>query len=99
MDRRPWRLAARGLALMLLPGCLHAGPRVVRYGEPEPVPIVHTSVDRTRWYVTVDAGPHGERLFFFDTGYSTTTCDDDLVEELGLTTRGQAKVRGEAGTV
>ena len=71
----------------------------VDYGEPTALPIVHPNNDRDRWYVVADLGEPGEHLFFFDTGYGTTTCDDDFVASLGLEPRGRVRVRGEAGTV
>lgn len=87
------------LALAVVAGCSHRlGPPQVEYGTMAAVPIVHPSND-DRWYLAVDAGSLGPRLFFFDTGYSYTTCDDDFVAELGLELRGHVVVHGEAGDI
>ena len=85
--------------LVLLAACAPVHRWQVDFGEPSALPIVHPSNDRERWYVVADLGEPGEHVFFFDTGYGTTTCDDDFVASLGLTPRGQVRVRGEAGTV
>lgn len=67
----------------------------VELGAMEPLPLVRTSNDR-RWFVPVDV--NGEQwVWFLDTGYAATTCDDDLLEELEVPTRGRAVVRGENG--
>lgn len=58
--------------------------------------LVHTDADARRWYVPID-GPGGLRPWFVDTGYAATTCDDDLVADLGLRPTGVVYVRGEAG--
>lgn len=85
--------------LVLLAACAPVHRWQVDYGNPTALPIVHPSNDRERWYVVADLGEPGEHVFFFDTGYGTTTCDDDFVALLGLSPRGQVRVRGEAGTV
>ena len=85
--------------LLLLTACAPVHRWQVEYGEPTALPLVHPSNDRDRWYVVADLGDPGEHLFFFDTGYGTTTCDDDFVESLGLSPRGQVRVSGEAGSV
>ncbi len=88
------------IALALLLGCgPKLGPPDVSYGPPGELPLVHTDRDRGRWYAVVDTGEHGEHLFFFDTGYSYTTCDDDFAELLGLELKGRAMVHGEAGRI
>lgn len=87
-------------ALLSLVAC---GPKLgapdVSYGEVEPLPMVQTSTDHNRWYVVVDTGTHGERLFFLDSGYARTTCDDDFVHELGLRPRGWIFVHGVGGSL
>lgn len=82
--------------ILLLAACAHTlGVPAVTYGEPEPLPLVHTSID-ARWYVPmqIDGEPW---VWFFDTGYSHTTCDDDLIAALGIEERGRTRVRGEIG--
>ncbi|TNE86535.1 MAG: hypothetical protein EP330_22615 [Deltaproteobacteria bacterium] len=89
----------RALTLALLVGCgPKLGPPQVEYGAMRPLPMRATSVDPHRWYVVIDTGTHGERLFFFDTGFARTTCDDDFVDELGLDTGGLVFVRGVGGS-
>lgn len=86
--------------VVALLGCGHRlGHPAVHYAAAEPVPMVHTSNDTSRWYVAPDHGALGERVWFFDTGYSYTTCDDDFVAELGLEPRGHVTVHGEAGEI
>lgn len=77
-----------------LAGCVFKPPTVT-YGPMEALPLVRTSIDR-RWYVPVmvDQEPW---IWFVDTGYAITTCDDDLAEELRLETGGRTIVRGENG--
>lgn len=88
------------LALILLVGCgYRLGTPQVSWGEADPVPIVQPSNDGRRWYVPVESETAGSWIFFVDTGYSYTTCDDDLVERLGLPTRGKVRVRGELGHI
>lgn len=82
------------IALLLL-GCL-GHPKIVPAPIPTTLALVHTDADLRRWYLPVD-GPGGLRPWFFDTGYGATTCDDDLVADLGLRPRGFIWVRGEAG--
>lgn len=90
-------------SLAVLSGCATLGhPRVTASpceGDQCRLPLVHVSVDRNRWYVPIDTGDLGERLFFLDTGYSFSTCDDAWVTELGLRTYGRVTIRGEAGNV
>lgn len=90
----------RALLLSLLIGCgPKLGPPDVTYKASAPMPLVQTSRDTGRWYVIVDTKSHGERLFFLDSGYARTTCDDDYVDELGLDTAGLVFVRGIGGTL
>ncbi len=82
--------------LLALGGCV---PGQVVYGDVEPLPIVHTSADRRRWYVVADMGPLGEQVWFLDTGYSITTCDDGFVDQLEVRPKGTVRVQGEAGVL
>lgn len=67
----------------------------VTLGTMEPLPIVRTSNDR-RWFVPLEV--NGEPwVWFLDTGYAVTTCDDDLLEALRLPSRGRTVVSGENG--
>ncbi len=80
-------------------GVAACAPRLqITYGPPEPVPLVQPSTDRRRWYVPME-GPAGPALWFVDTGYARTTCDDDLVVDLGLEPRGRVRIRGVLGKV
>ncbi len=75
-------------------GCLPKPPTVT-LGTVEALPLLRTSNDR-RWFVPVDV--NGEPwVWFVDTGYATSTCDDGLVAALSLVPRGLAVVRGETG--
>jgi hypothetical protein len=87
------------LIALLLPGCAWRlkVPKAT-YGEVYPLPLVHPGIDPKRWYTPVETEV-GTQLFFVDTGYSRTTCDDDLIASLGLNTRGKRRIGGEAGTV
>ena len=90
---------ASGLAAGSGCGAYRLGQPDVTYARPEPLPLVRTTTD-PRWYVPILVeGAEGEALwaFFVDTGYSYTTCDDDLIAALGLQTRGKTTVRGELG--
>jgi len=88
------------LVLATLAGCGYKlGPPDVIYGEAEPMILVQPSTDARRWYVPVESETLGPQIFFFDTGYGYTACDDDLVEGLGLTTKGRVIVRGELGAL
>ena len=92
----------RGLAftLVVLAGCAYKlGPPQVAYGDPEPLVLVQPSTDTRRWYVPVESETLGPQIFFVDTGYGYTACDDDLVEGLGLMTKGRIRVRGELGVL
>lgn len=68
----------------------------VSYAGSASVPLVRTSND-SRWFVPAEVDGHGDWVWFFDTGYSYTTCDDGLIDALGLVTRGRRGVRGELG--
>lgn len=91
------------LALLLAPGCAHLGPfpaPEVRYGEAVGLPLVQVPEDTRRLYVVVQSESMGEQLWFFDTGYSHTTCDAAMITALGLDTRATlARTRGELGSV
>ncbi len=89
-----------GIGLLLLGGCGYKlGPPAVHYGEAEPAILVQPSTDARRWYTPMESETLGPQLFFVDTGYGYTACDDDLVEGLGLPTRGKVIVRGELGAL
>ena len=87
------------LAAALLPGCAYTlGRADVQYAADLAVlPLVQPSTDTRRWYVPLHSDTAGDYLLFVDTGYTYTTCDDDFVAALGLTTRGRGSVRGELG--
>lgn len=73
-----------------LAGCVHP---VVAYGPPVDLPLRPPPEDPDRYYVADDLG----RTWFVDTGYTRTTCDDDLARALGLQVRGRRRVRGASG--
>ncbi|MEZ4321253.1 MAG: aspartyl protease family protein [Myxococcota bacterium] len=83
---------------LVLGGCAHTLgiPSVSYTAKPEPLPLVRTAVD-PRWYIPILVEDHGLWAFFIDTGYSYSTCDDGLIEALGLETKGKTVVRGELG--
>jgi hypothetical protein len=83
-----------GVALAWLTGCALR----VQYGGPAALPLTRPSSDPTRWYTAVDT-PAGPGVWFVDTGYSRTTCDDGLAQALSLRAAGPALVHGEAGTL
>jgi hypothetical protein len=88
----------RLLPLLWLAACgPKLGPPEVTYGPPQPLPMHGTSADAGRWYAVVDTHTHGERVFFFDTGFARTTCDDDFAADLDLQTRGVVFVHGVGG--
>ncbi|MCB9743760.1 MAG: aspartyl protease family protein [Alphaproteobacteria bacterium] len=93
----------RLLPILALSACAHVGPFPtprVEHGAAAELPLVHVPEDTRRLYVIVDTGSMGEQLWFFDTGYSHTTCDADVVAALGLETRPTlARTRGELGVV
>lgn len=70
----------------------------VSYGTSEPLPLVQPSTDVRRWYVPMQTRL-GPVVWFVDTGYTYSTCDDDLVAALGLVPHGSVDVRGEIGSV
>ncbi|HHO53024.1 MAG TPA: hypothetical protein ENK18_19635 [Deltaproteobacteria bacterium] len=83
-----------------LQGCGYRLGRIeVSYGDATPLALVQPSTDTRRWYVPVYSDTLGPHLFFVDTGYDYTTCDDDLIAGLGLETRGRVHIRGELGKV
>lgn len=87
------------LVLAALAGPFRA-PRVDYAPAPATLPLVTVPADRTRLYVVTRDATLGERLFFLDTGYSLTTCDDDFVASLGLRSRpALAWSKGELGSV
>ena len=81
------------LLLLSAMGCTHTK---ISYGETSTLQIVQPSTDSERWYVTNSLG--GVGLWFVDTGYPITTCDQTLVDTLGLKTRGKIRYRGSAGS-
>ena len=93
--------ATRVLLPLALAACApRLGPPKVVYGpEPAILPLVHPSTDTRRWYVPVDAGEAGSWVFFVDTGYTHSTCDDGFVEALGVAERGHSRVYGELGSI
>lgn len=90
----------RALTAALLAACApRLGHPEVSYGEPRALPIVQPSTDARRWYVAMDTEELGPVLWFVDTGYTYSTCDDGLVDGLELATAGRVRVRGEVGSV
>jgi len=88
------------IALLLLGACaFRLGPPAVSYGPDAPMPLVHTSVDTRRWYLPMDSEDHGSWVWFVDTGYTYSACDDDLIGAVSAPTRGRTAVRGEIGRV
>jgi predicted aspartyl protease len=89
-----------GWVLLSLGGC---GPKLgqleLSYGYPEVLPLVQPSTDPRRWYVAMETSSLGPVVWFVDTGYSYSTCDDDLIDALGLSPTGRVQVRGELGEV
>jgi predicted aspartyl protease len=87
-------------ALIALWGCAPAlGTPEVSYGEARPLPLVQPSTDGRRWYLPMETSALGPVVWFVDTGYTYSTCDDGLVSSLGLTPRGRVRIRGELGRV
>lgn len=92
-------------ALGLLAGACHhlppyPTPRVSYGAAPIELPLVQLPEDQTRLYVLVETGSMGEQLWFFDTGYSHTTCDATALAQEGVPTRKTlATTRGELGKV
>ncbi len=71
------------------------------YGEePVALPLERVPGDPKRLYVRVEDEALGARLFFLDTAFSRTTCDDGFADDLGLEVRRTlARSRGELGTI
>ncbi len=99
----PLALAAISVAVLPI-NRAQAGP----FPKPKPsygeaavtLPLVLVPGDPKRLYVRVEDDNLGERLFFVDTAFSRTTCDDQFVQDLGLEVRRTAsRSRGELGTV
>ena len=75
-------------------------PRVSYGAAPIELPRVQLPEDRSRLYVLIETGSMGEQLWFFDTGYSHTTCDAAALAEEGVPTRKTlSTTRGELGKV
>ncbi len=91
----------RPLAPLVFVACApRLGHPRVHYGpEMALLPVVQPSTDSRRWYVPVDAGEAGSWVFFVDTGYTNSTCDDAFVEALGLVEKGHSRVYGELGSI
>ena len=90
----------RALTLLSLAGCAPVlGSPDISYGEVHAVPLVQPSTDGRRWYVPMDTSALGPVVWFVDTGYTFSTCDDTLVSSLGLPARGRVRIRGELGRV
>ncbi|MFH1469015.1 MAG: retropepsin-like aspartic protease [Pseudomonadota bacterium] len=95
--------------LLLLVLALIAPPAAARPFPPAAVllaeqhavlPMVDMPGDPARLYVRIDDPALGERIFFVDTGYSRTTCDDDFIAALGIEPAWtSARSRGELGSV
>lgn len=88
---------------LLMSACAHLGPYPspgVSYGPPVELPLVQVAEDTQRLYVVVQTGSLGEQLWFFDTGYSHTTCDAQALAALGVDARPTlTRTRGELGSV
>lgn len=88
------------LIALSLAGCApRLGPPRVTYGASRPLPLVQPSTDARRWYLPMDTTALGPVVWFVDTGYTFSTCDDDLSDALGLVPRGRVRIRGELGRV
>jgi hypothetical protein len=92
------------LGVVLAPAPASAGPfprpRPVYTAAPVSLPLVEVPGDSKRLYVRVDDPNLGVRLFFVDTAFSRTTCDDGLAADLGLEIETTLRrSRGELGTV
>jgi hypothetical protein len=85
--------------LGLLTSCgYHLGPPRVEYGTAKAMALTHPANDSKRWYIpALLADTSG--MFFVDSGFAYTTCDDGLVETLGLKTRGRVLIHGELGNL
>ncbi len=98
------------LHALLLLAVLAASPSAWAAGFPRPrpvygeevavLPMVELRGDPRRVYVLVDDPELGSRVFFVDTAFSRTTCDDDFVAELGLEVQRTLRwSRGELGNI
>lgn len=86
--------------IALLFGCAPMlGSPAVSYGEVHAIPLVQPSTDGRRWYVPMETSTIGPVVWFVDTGYTFSTCDDGFVSSLGLTPAGRVRIRGELGRV
>jgi hypothetical protein len=75
-------------------------PRPVYGEEAVALPMVDVPGDPLRLYVRVNDPVLGDRVFFLDTAFSRTTCDDHLAQDLGLETeRTLRRSYGELGSV
>lgn len=99
-------LACCALALLACLGAPQAlarpfpPPRPIFAERPQPLALVSVADDPLRLYVMLRDEQGDERLFFLDTAFSRTTCDDDFVAELGLTVEKTcARSHGELGKV
>ncbi len=88
------------IAAVLIGCAARLGHPVVEFGAgPAVLPLVTTSADRERAYVGVDVPGQGTWVFFFDTGYAWSACDDGLARALALDPRGRVRTRGTLGAV
>jgi hypothetical protein len=85
------------LATLLLGCAPRLRPPDVAYGDPLALPLVQPSTDHRRWYVPMETASLGPVVWFVDTGYTWSTCDDGLIDALGLEPRGRVPVHGEIG--
>lgn len=76
-------------------------PPAVTMAEARAVlPLVAVPDDPRRLYVRIEDPALGSRVFFLDTAFSRTTCDDDLIATLGIEPAPTcARARGELGSV
>lgn len=88
---------------MIVAGWLGCAPALRRpewtFGPASAVVLVHPSADPLRWYVPVRVEGLGPALWLVDTGYTNTTCDDDLARILQLDVAGRTRSVGETGKV
>jgi hypothetical protein len=75
-------------------------PQPVYTDQAQPLPFERLPGDPSRLYVRVDDPALGSRLFFVDTAFTRTTCDDGLAQDLGLEPmRTARRSYGELGSV
>src|SRR5690606_33248036 len=87
------------LCLLLLGlGCRHAVRPKVDFGAGATLPLVRTA-DDDRWYVVVEGWLDEPVLLFLDSGFTLTTCDDELARALEAVPRGRVQLQGEVGRV